>query len=85
LRKRWVLKMYRVEFSQKALEQMEKLDNYTSMLIISWIRKNLEGCVNPYLHGKGEGGQWRYRIGDYRLLAEIQEAKIIIMILSVGH
>ena len=46
-------------------------------------------CTNPRQHGKGltsnRSGQWRYRIGDYRLLAEIQEDKIIILILEIGH
>ncbi|MGN0581580.1 MAG: type II toxin-antitoxin system RelE/ParE family toxin, partial [Oscillospiraceae bacterium] len=30
-------------------------------------------------------GQWRYRIGDYRLIAEIQDSKVIILILEIGH
>lgn len=81
--------MYRVEFTEKALKALKKLDRYTALLIIAWIRKNLEGCTNPRQHGKGlvgdKSGQWRYRVGDYRLLAEIQDDKIIILILNVGH
>ena len=30
-------------------------------------------------------GEWRYRIGDYRIIAEIQEEKIVILILDIGH
>ena len=41
------------------------------------------------LHGKGltanRSGQWRYRVGDYRLLAEIQDDKVLILVLNVGH
>lgn len=81
--------MYRVEFTEKALKALKKLDRYTALLITAWIRKNLEGCANPRQHGNGllgdKSGQWRYRVGDYRILAEIKDDKIIILILNVGH
>lgn len=80
---------YRVEFAKDALKELKKLDKHTASLIIGWIRKNLEGCENPRAHGKGltanRSGQWRYRVGDYRLLADIQDDKIVILILHVGH
>ena len=50
-----------------------------TVVILGWIRKNLEGCENPRLHGKGltanRSGEWRYRVGDYRLLAKIDDNK----------
>lgn len=80
---------YKVEFAEKALKQLKKMDRHTAALILGWIRKNLEGCENPRQHGKGltadKSGQWRYRVGDYRLLAEIEDDRIVILILSVGH
>ena len=81
--------IYRVEFTQKALKELKKIDRHTAALILGWIRKNLEGCENPSLHGKGltanRSGEWRYRVGDYRLLAKIDDNKITILIVSVGH
>ena len=81
--------MYKVEFSKKALKELKKADKMESFLIISWIRKNLEGCSNPRLHGKSLKGNmsdlWRYRIGDYRLIAEINDEKITILIVKSGH
>ena len=83
------MKQYTVEFTKEALRQLKKLDKYTSMLILAWIRKNLEGCCDPRQHGKGltanRSGQWRYRVGDYRLIADIQDDKILILILNIGH
>lgn len=83
------MKQYTVEFTKEALHQLKKLDKYTSMLILAWIRKNLEWCSDPRQHGKGltanRSGQWRYRVGDYRLIADIQDDKILILILNVGH
>lgn len=81
--------IYKVEFTERAKKDLKKLDKYTASLILGWVRKNLEGCENPRLHGKGlvanRSGQWRYRIGDYRLLAEINDNKITILVLTVGH
>ena len=80
---------YHVEFTKEALKELKKLDRHTAAMITGWIRKNLEGCENPRQHGKGltanRSGQWRYRIGDYRLLANIQDNKVVILILQVGH
>lgn len=80
---------YKVEFTQRALKELKKLDKHTASLILGWVRKNLENCENPRQHGKGltsnHSGEWRYRIGDYRLLAKIEDNKITILILNVGH
>ena len=79
---------YKVEFAQRALKDLKKLDRHTAALILGWVRKNIEGCENPRVHGKGltvnRSGEWRYRVGDYRLLAKIDDNKIIILVLSVG-
>lgn len=80
---------YHVEFSERALKDVKKLDKTTATLILSWIRKNLEGCENPRVHGKGltanHSGEWRFRVGDYRLLAMIQDDKLVILMITIGH
>lgn len=80
---------YRVVFTNTAKKQLKKFDKHTAALILSWLRKNLEGCSDPRQHGKAltanRTGQWRYRVGDYRLIAEIEDDKIIILILAIGH
>lgn len=80
---------YKVLFTNEAKKQLKKLDKHISSLIIGWIEKNLEGCENPRQHGKGltanRTGQWRYRIGDYRIICEIQDEEIIILVLEIGH
>lgn len=80
---------YHVEFTKDALKSLKKLDKHTSLFITAWVRKNLEGCLDPRAHGKGltanRSGQWRYRIGDYRLIADIQDDKVLILIVEIGH
>jgi mRNA interferase RelE/StbE len=81
--------MYKVEFTERAKKELKKLDKATVRIILAWIRKHLENCENPRQHGKSlvanRSGQWRYRIGDYRLISEIQDDKIVILVLEIGH
>lgn len=80
---------YSVIYSDKAVKQLKKLDKQTRRLIFAWIDKNLEGCSDPRARGKGltanRSGQWRYRVGNYRILAQIQDDEVLILILEVGH
>lgn len=80
---------YQVKYSERALKELKKMDKYTRQMIYSWIEKNLVGCENPRGHGKAltanRQGQWRYRIGDYRLICQIEDDELIILALSVGH
>ena len=80
---------WHVEFSKDAVKQLKKMDKAQAALILGWIRKNLEGCEDPRLHGKGltanRSGQWRYRVGDYRIIAHLEDRRVVILVLSVGH
>ena len=80
---------YKVIFTERAKKQLKKLDKHIAALIIGWLEKNIQNCENPRLHGKGvvenKSGQWRYRIGDYRVICEIQDKEIIVLVLEVGH
>ena len=80
---------YSIETTPKFEREFKKLDRYTQRMIKAWIEKNLVGCENPRQHGKGltanRSGQWRYRIGDYRLLCYIEDDALVVLALSVGH
>ncbi len=72
---------YTVNTTPEFDKEFKKLDKFT--------QKNLEGCENPRIQGKGltsnRSGQWRYRIGDYRLICIIEDKELIILALTVGH
>jgi len=80
---------YRVETTSRFDKQYKKLDNYTRRMIKAWIEKNLVDCTDLRQHGKGlsanHGGQWCYRIGDYRLICLIEDDHLIIAALNIGH
>lgn len=77
--------MYSVKFQNSAQRALNKLDEPTREKIIKWITETLDGCENPRLHGKALRGKWRYRVGDYQIVAEIQDDKILILIVDVAH
>ncbi|ALS77386.1 type II toxin-antitoxin system RelE/ParE family toxin [Planococcus sp. ANT_H30] len=81
--------MYAVHFSDVALKKLKKMDRYQASLLIGWIEKNLKDTDDPRIQGKAfvenHKGKWRYRVGDYRILALIEDEKIIITIIDVGH
>ena len=81
--------MYQLMTTDKFDNAFKKLDNHTQKIIKAWIDKNLIDCENPRIHGKGltanRSGQWRYRVGDYRILADIQDNKLILILVEIGH
>lgn len=81
--------MYKVEYAESVLKELKKLDRQTARIIINWINKNLVDCRDPRQHGKALKGNlagiWRYRVGDYRLFANIHDDIITIEIFEVGH
>lgn len=83
------MKSFKVEYTTSALKQLKKLDKQTAFFILSYIEKNLVDSENPRLHGKSLQGplsdKWRYRVGDYRILAKIEEDRVVILIVEVGH
>lgn len=81
--------MYKVEYTQSVVKTLEKLDKFVRRILVEWIEKNLVGCINPRQHGKplsaNRNGQWRYRVGDYRIIADIQDNKLVILVIAIGH
>jgi len=80
---------WKLEFSEKADKQLEKIDNSVRKIIVSWLLKNINDCDNPRKFGKAlKGnftGQWRYTIGDYRVLCYINDKKLVVLAITVGH
>ena len=83
------MKKYHVEISSDAKKTLKKMDKPVAKRIRNFIEKNLEGCENPRFRGKplkgNLKGNWRYRVGNYRIIAEIHDDKILINIVEVGH
>ena len=80
---------YEVQTTSAFDREFKRLDHYTQRIIRGWIVKNLVQCENPRAFGKAltanRKGQWRYRIGDYRLICTIEDDRLVILALAIGH
>jgi len=79
-----------IEFRAKAEKQLEKLHRKDAQRIIGFLEERLAKHDNPRslgepLQGSLLGGYWRYRVGDYRIICDIQDGKLIVLVVDIGH
>jgi mRNA interferase RelE/StbE len=83
------VKTWRIEITRSATRQITKLDHQAQKDIVRFMRERLSHAANPRQWGKALQGEkrglWRYRVGDYRLICDIQDDKITILVLEAGH
>lgn len=82
-------KTWRIEITRTAEKQITKLGRPAQKAIQRFLRERLLFAENPRQWGKplhGEKGSlWRYRVGDYRLICDIQDVRVVVLVLEVGH
>lgn len=80
---------WKIEFTEAAKKQLKKLDAPTSKRLINWLEERILYTSNPRLWGKAlqenPKDKWRYRIGEYRVISDIQEQKLIVRVIEVVH
>lgn len=78
-----------IKITRTAEKQITKLHREAQQAIVRFLRERLAGTENPRQWGRplqGENrGLWRYRVGDYRLICDIEDEQITVMVLQVGH
>lgn len=81
--------MFQIKFSEHAVKELRKLDKPIVRVIKNWVIKNLVDTTDPRMQGKALTGNvkgiWRYRVGDYRLFAEIHDEDLIIFLFEIAH
>lgn len=80
---------WKLKYSDKARKQLRKLDATQRAIILSWMDKNIDGCDDPRTQGKGlvdnHAGEWRYRVGDFRILCDIQDDRLVVLAFKIAH
>ena len=75
-------------FDVRAEKTFAKLDGSARLRLLKWLDENIEGCENPRLFGKALEGDfgnfWRYRVGKYRIIADIQDGMFTVLVVKVG-
>jgi mRNA interferase RelE/StbE len=81
------LNNYEVTISKKALKQLKKLDTVSQHRITEFLQSLR--YIDPKSQGKKLQGNmddiWRYRVGNYRILAHVEGEKLTILIVKIGH
>jgi mRNA interferase RelE/StbE len=80
---------WNVEFDDRARRELRKLNPNIQDRILKWIRETLAVNEDPRRVGKSLKGNmkglWRYRVGDYRIISQIQDDSILILVIRIGH
>lgn len=78
-----------VKFAKTAEKGIEKLDSPVRIRILRFLRTNVADSSDPRLHGKALSGKmaglWSYRVGDYRIICDIQDNIVTVLVLNIGH
>lgn len=80
---------WRIDLSETATKQMSKLDKVEAKRIATFLRQRLAALDNPRSIGKALtgllGDLWRYRVGDYRIICEIQDDVLCVLVVKIGN
>jgi mRNA interferase RelE/StbE len=80
---------YRVELSESADRKLGKLDAQHRKRILKFLQERVAKLDDPRsigkaLHGSRLGEFWKYRVGDYRLIAKIEDDRLLVLVLRIG-
>ena len=82
-------KAWTVEFDERARRELRKLDTGIQASILRYLRDRIAGTGDPRRFGKALrrslAGLWRYRVEDYRLICRIEDCRVVVLVLQIGH
>lgn len=81
---------WRIEFAPGALKAMRQLDRAAAGRILAYLEKRVLAAGSPRalgkpLRGSRLGDLWRYRVGDYRVVAELRDSTLTVLVVRIGH
>jgi mRNA interferase RelE/StbE len=81
--------VWRVEFDRAAARDLRKLGSDAELRILRYLRERIAGMDDPRRLGQAltgdRKGLWRYRVGDYRIVASIEDDRFVVLVVTVGH
>lgn len=81
---------WRIELDEAAERDLSKLDPQISKRILKFLHDRLAALDDPRsigeaLRGSRLGDFWKYRVGDYRIICDIQDKQVLVLVLRVGN
>jgi mRNA interferase RelE/StbE len=81
--------VWRVEFNPDAARDLRKLGHVGQRLVLNYLRKRIATTEDPRRFGHALVGDlkglWRYRVGDFRILVSIEDDRLLVLVVTVGH
>jgi mRNA interferase RelE/StbE len=81
--------VWTIDYADTAIGQLRKLDKQTARRIVDFMDERIAGLENPRDTGKALTGPlgsfWRYRVGDYRVICDIQDGALRVLVVQVGN
>ena len=78
-----------IEYDARALQDLKKLDRQARAEILDYMDQRIAAGENPRAFGKplrhSKFGLWRYRVRDYRIICELQDTRLVVLVVAVGH
>ena len=81
--------VWTIEYAEPAKQQLRKLDRQVARRVLDFMDERVAGLENPRSTGKALSGSlgafWRYRVGDCRVICDIQDGALRVLVVQVGH
>ncbi|PWE57950.1 type II toxin-antitoxin system mRNA interferase toxin, RelE/StbE family [Metarhizobium album] len=79
-----------IDFDDKAIKNLQKIGKTEAARIRDFLHTRIKPIDNPRQLGRALEGQkfnhlWRYRVGDYRIICDIQDQKLVVLVVEIGH
>jgi len=78
-----------IDYADTARRSLRKLDHQTARRILDFLDRRVALSENPRQVGQAlvgpRSGYWKYRVGDYRIICDIQDSKIAVLVLEIGN
>lgn len=80
---------WKIEYDEGAVKDLKKLDRQVQREILDYMDNRIAKAADPRAFGKPlrhtKFGLWRYRLRDYRIICQLQDAKLVVLVVAVGH
>lgn len=80
---------WRIEFTPAAAKELRKLDRQIARRIVTYLQDLVDSCGDPQQRGKGLtsnwAGLWRYRVGDHRVICQLEDDQLLVLVVRIAH
>jgi mRNA interferase RelE/StbE len=81
--------VWQVRLDKDAEKQLRRLDPQDQRRLIKFLRERIASSASPRLLGEALKGPlrtlWKYRIGDFRLICDLQDEKFVVLVIKIGN